>query len=414
MGHHSNQSAYLQGDPSASATEVFRTFLKLGLTSFGGPIAHLGYFYDELVVRRKWVDEATYADLVTLCQLLPGPTSSQVGFVIGLLKAGWRGAAAAWIGFTLPSALLLLAFANGATMITGRYGDAFVHGLKLVAFAMVTQAVLGMTRNLTPVIRCSFIAIGALSLVILAGGALGQIGAIVLGGVLGLILCRTPTSVPVNVIAFGVSQRAGYVCIVVFAVLLAGLPLASSVSNDPLLAIFDAFYRSGALVFGGGHVVLPLLQAEVVPTGWVSNEMFLAGYGAAQAVPGPLFTFAAYLGATIQPEMFGILGATTALVAVFAPGLLVIVGIMPFWDSWRLIPTAQAALRGANAAVVGILTSVLYNTIMTSAIVRPQDIVIAGAALVALTVGRFAPVVVVSGVVAGTMFVELLRSSFGS
>lgn len=410
----SRQSMTAQGSPHGSTREVFTTFLKLGLTSFGGPIAHLGYFRDELVVRRKWVDESTYADLVALCQFLPGPASSQVGFALGLLRAGWRGAAVAWMGFTLPSALLLLAFAHGATLVSGSYGNALVHGLKLVAVAIVAQAVLGMARSLTPDLRRSFIAIGALTLVTLAGGALGQIGAIILGGALGLMLCRTPAPTPVGVLSFGVSRRTGYICLSIFVALLVGLPLAATAVGATPLTMFDAFYRSGALVFGGGHVVLPLLQAEVVQSGWVSNDMFLAGYGAAQAVPGPLFTFAAYLGAAIQPAMFGIIGAAIALVAVFAPGFIVLVGMLPFWDALRLKPNAQAALRGTNAAVVGILGAALYSPVATSAIAQPLDIAIAGAGFLALTVGRIAPGIVVVGIVAATLFFEVLRSSLGA
>lgn len=404
----SRQSKVGPDDPNGSVGEVFRAFLKLGLTSFGGPVAHLGYFRDELVVRRRWLDESTYADLLALCQFLPGPASSQMGFALGLLRAGWRGAAAAWMGFTLPSALGLLAFAHGATLISGSYGNALIHGLKLVAVAIVAQAVLGMARTLTPDLRRAFIAILALTLVTVVGGALGQIGAIALGGAFGLLLCRAAAPAPVGAIAFGVSRRTGYICLTIFVALLVGLPLAAAASGTTTLAILDAFYRSGALVFGGGHVVLPLLQAEVVQPGWVSNDMFLAGYGAAQAVPGPLFTFAAYLGAVIQPEMFGIVGAAVALVAVFAPGMIVLVGMLPFWDALRLKPSAQAALRGTNAAVVGILGAALYDPVATSAITVPQDIAIVGAGLIALTVCRIAPGFVVAGIVTATLLLEAL------
>lgn len=395
--------------PSGSAREVFRAFLKLGLTSFGGPIAHLGYFRDELVVRRKWVDESTYADLVALCQFLPGPASSQIGFALGLQRAGWRGAAAAWTGFTLPSALALLAFAHGATLLSGRYGDALIHGLKLVAVAIVAQAVLGMARTLTPDIRRAAIAIMAVALVTLAGGALGQIGAILIGGIIGLMICRSSVAVPVGALAFNVSRRTGLACLLIFILLLVALPLAAANTGNGTVALFDAFYRSGALVFGGGHVVLPLLQAEVVDPGWATNDMFLAGYGAAQAVPGPLFTFAAYLGAVIQPDMLGIVGAAVALVAVFAPGMIVLVGMLPFWDALRLRPNAQAALRGTNAAVVGILAAALYSPVATSAIASVQDIAVAGIGLYALTVRRVAPGFVVAAIVAATLMLEALN-----
>ncbi len=280
-----------------SAGEVFGAFLKLGFTSFGGPIAHLGYFREEFVARRRWLDDQAYADLVALCQFLPGPASSQVGFALGLMRGGPLGAAAAWTAFTLPSALALILFALGAASLTGPTAAGALQGLKLVAVAVVAQALWGMARSLCPNRERATIALAAVAVVVFAGGALGQVAAIVLGGLAGLALCRNGGTPSTRPLVFSLSRRTGLVSLAAFFALLFGLPLLVLAVAAPELAIFDAFYRAGALVFGGGHVVLPLLQAEVVPPGWVSGEAFLAGYGAAQAVPGPLFTFAAYLGA---------------------------------------------------------------------------------------------------------------------
>ncbi len=378
-----------------SAAEVFRVFLKLGVTSFGGPIAHLGYFRDELVTRRKWISEEGYADLVALCQFLPGPASSQVGFSLGLLRGGPLGALAAWTAFTLPSALLLLLFAYGASWFSGDIGAGILHGLKLVAVAVVAQAVWGMARTLAPDRERAGIALLAVLLVIFVGGSIGQVAAIVVGGLLGLWLCRGLPSNPVGHLTFGVPKAVGWSALALFFVLLAGLPVAEALASSQALSLFDAFYRAGALVFGGGHVVLPLLETEVVRTGWVSSDAFLAGYGAAQAVPGPLFTFAAYLGAVMQPEPAGPLGAAIALAAVFLPGLLLVVGALPFWDAFRTRPVAQAAMRGANAAVVGVLGAALYNPVWTSAVLTPADFALALAGFLLLTVWKTAPWIVV-------------------
>jgi len=382
-------------------------FLKLGLTSFGGPVAHLGYFRDELIVRRRWTTEGTYADLVALCQFLPGPASSQIGFALGLLRAGWRGAFAAWAGFTLPSALLLLAFAHGATVVTGPYAQTIIHGLKLVAVAIVAHAVVGMARSLTPDVKRGQIAVASVALILLIGGAFGQIAAIILGGTLGLAFCRSGPAMTDGHFHFGVSKRTGFISLLAFGVLLVGLPIASFALQNPTLSLFDAFYRAGALVFGGGHVVLPLLQAEVVQPGWTTDDTFLAGYGAAQAVPGPLFTFAAYLGAVIQPGALGLVGATVALIGVFAAGFLVLIGTIPFWDSLRARPTAQAALRGTNAAVVGVLAVAFYDPVWTSAIAGPADILIALAGFAALTFARVQPILVIVGIVGATLLVRI-------
>lgn len=378
--------------PRGTPGEVFLVFLKLGLTSFGGPIAHLGYFRDELVTRRRWLDEAGYADLVALCQFLPGPASSQVGFALGLMRAGPLGALAAWTAFTLPSALLLLAFALGAAALDGPLAQGALHGLKLVAVAIVAQAVLGMARTLTPDRERALIAVLAVGLVAVVGGALGQVGAILMGGAVGLWLCRADDRAP-SPHSFPGSRRVGIGFLVGFAVLLIGLPLMAGLGQG--LALFDAFYRAGALVFGGGHVVLPLLEAEVVARGWVSADDFLAGYGATQAMPGPLFTFAAYLGAVSGVEPNGIWGSAIALVAVFVPGILLLLGALPFWDMLRRWPRAQAVMRGANAAVVGILGAALYDPVFVSAVLQPLDFALALAGFVALVAWKTPPWVVV-------------------
>lgn len=383
-------------NPTGSPLEVFHVFLKLGLTSFGGPIAHLGYFRDELVVRRRWIDEAGYADLVALCQFLPGPASSQVGFALGLLRGnGWLGGLAAWAAFTLPSAILLVAFAFGAAVFTGPVADGLLHGLKLVAVAVVAQAVWGMAASLTPDRERAAIALAAVAMAVFAGGAPGQIGAIVLGALAGLRLCRGGGSAIPGHLSFPVSRRHGAVALGLFLSLFLVSPIVHAAAGYQGFALFDAFYRSGALVFGGGHVVLPLLQAEVVPPGWISNESFLAGYGVAQAVPGPLFTFAAYLGAVLEPAPNGVAGAAIALVAIFLPGLLLVYGMLPFWDEVRLRPAAQAAMRGANAAVVGILGAALYDPLWTSAVLAPPDFAAALAGFLLLTVWKTPPVIVV-------------------
>ncbi|MGX5735846.1 chromate efflux transporter [Bosea thiooxidans] len=388
-----------------SAAEVFAVFLRLGLTSFGGPIAHLGYFRDELVQRRRWIDEDGYGDLIALCQFLPGPASSQVGFALGVLRGrGLIGGLAAWLGFTVPSALVLFAFAMSAAAFTGPVAEGFLHGLKLVAVAVVAQALWGMAKSLTPDRQRAGIALAAVALTVFVANAFSQVGAIALGALAGLWLCRGDGAAPIGQLRFPVSRRAGFVALAIFVALLIALPLAAGATGQQGLALFDAFYRSGALVFGGGHVVLPLLQAETVTPGWVSNEAFLAGYGLAQAVPGPLFTFAAYLGAVMGPAPSGAPGAAIALVGVFLPGILLVYGMLPFWDTLRSRPTAQAAMRGANAAVVGILGAALYDPVWTSAVLSPRDFVLALGGFLLLTVWK-APswVVVLLLTAAGTL-----------
>src|SRR5438093_1651599 len=334
-----------------SAWEVLLVFLRLGLTSFGGPVAHLGYFRDEFVVRRKWLDEKAYADLVALCQFLPGPASSQVGMAIGLARAGYAGTLAAWTGFTLPSAIALVLFAYGVGALGDAAGAGWLHGLKVVAVAVVAQAVLGMMRTLAPDRARATLAVIAAVVVLAFPSALGQIGAIVLGGLAGVLLLEGEPQQDHPPLPLTVSRTTGAVLLAIFFILLAGLPLLAAAFPSQTIKLIDAFYRAGPLVFGGGHVVLPLLQASVVPPGWVSNDAFLAGYGAAQAVPGPLFTFAAYLGAVMGPEPNGWIGATLCLVAVFLPSFLLVIGALPFWDQFRRRPVAQASLRGVNAAV---------------------------------------------------------------
>lgn len=393
--------------PGGSAKEVFGAFLKLGLSSFGGPIAHLGYFRQELVVRRRWIDEAGYADLVALCQFLPGPASSQVGFSLGLLRAGALGALAAWAAFTLPSALLLVLFAAVEPSLSGPLAASAVHGLKVVAVAVVAQAVFGMARSLCPDRERAAIAVGAVLVVTIFGGAIGQVGAILAGGVLGLWLCKDAAGAVTGALSFPVSRRAGAALIVVFFVVLLGLPLVAAAWGGHGVTLFDSFYRSGALVFGGGHVVLPLLEAEVVPPGWISQGDFLAGYGAAQAVPGPLFTFAAYLGAAMKPAPTGLVGAALCLVAIFLPGLLLVTGALPFWDRFRASPRAQAAMRGTNAAVVGVLGAALYDPVFVSAVIGPRDFALALIGFVLLAVWKIPPWAVVVALVAGSVALSL-------
>jgi chromate transporter len=389
-----------------STSEVFLAFLKLGLTSFGGPIAHLGYFRDEFVTRRRWFDDHAYGDLVALCQFLPGPASSQVGFAIGLMRAGPLGGLAAWLGFTLPSALLMLAFALGAAALDGPVAQGILHGLKLVAVAVVAQAVLGMAKSLTPDRQRAGIAVLAVALMVVFGGALGQVGAILVGGALGLALCRGGESRNGADLPVPVSRGFGMLALSLFIGLLVVLPLLAS--NGQGIALFDVFYRAGALVFGGGHVVLPLLEAGTVGQGWLSEDSFLAGYGAAQAMPGPLFTFAAYLGAAGEPQPNGAIGVAIALVAIFLPGILIVLAALPFWRQVRGNDTAQAAMRGANAAVVGILALALYDPVFTSAVLSPRDFALALAGFVALVSWKTPPLVVVVALAAAGGVISLL------
>ena len=393
----------------SSPLEVLRVFTRLGLTSFGGPVAHLGYFRDEFVVRRKWLDDKSYADLVALCQFLPGPASSQVGIAVGLLRAGYAGALAAWVGFTLPSAIALVLFAYGV----GAFGDAlsagWLRGLKVVAVAVVAQAVLGMIRTLAPDRDRATLAVVAAAIVLAVPSAWGQIGAIALGGVVGVTLLRGETPAEQAALPIAVSRTTGIVMLAIFFALLIGLPLLAAAMPSQALQVFEAFYRAGSLVFGGGHVVLPLLQASVVPPGWVSNDAFLAGYGAAQAVPGPLFTFAAYLGTIMGPQPNGWAGATLCLVAVFLPSFLLVIGALPFWDQLRRRAGAQSALRGVNAAVVGLLLAALYNPVWTAGILGPADFALAAAAFLLLFMWQVPPwLVVVLSAIGGAAIAQVM------
>lgn len=378
-----------------SALEVLLIFLRLGVTCFGGPIAHIGYFRDEFVVRRRWLNERAYADLVGLCQFLPGPASSQVGFSIGLMRAGYAGGLAVWAGFTLPSALILVLFAYGANALAGPTGAGLLHGLKLVAVAIVAQAVWGMARTLCPDRTRASIAVTAALIVLFAISPLAQIAAIVLGGLAGLWLCRSVQTSDGEHITVPVSHRAGIVALALFLALLFGLPVLACHGAPEGVSLFDAFYRSGALVFGGGHVVLPLLHEAFVTSGWVSDDTFLAGYGAAQAVPGPLFTFAAYLGAVVGQSPHGVAGAAFGLFGIFLPGILVLIGALPFWDTFRSQRAVQATMRGVNAAVVGLLGAALYTPVWTSAVRSAADFGIVLVGFVLLTVWRAPPLVVV-------------------
>lgn len=377
---------------------VFLIFLRLGLTSFGGPVAHLGYFRAEFVARRGWLADASYADLVALCQFLPGPASSQVGMALGLMRAGYAGALAAWAGFTLPSAVLLILFAQG---LAG-YGDAVplaaLHGLKVVAVAVVAQAIWGMARSLCPDAPRISIMVLAACVVLLLPSAWTQVGLIVLAGAAGLVLFKPAPAAGHEALPIAVGRRAAAAWLALFLGLLVGLPLLARICPGQALAMADAFYRAGSLVFGGGHVVLPLLQAEVVPAGWVGNEVFLAGYGAAQAVPGPLFSFSAFLGAASGGSPSGWAGGFLCLTAIFLPAFLLVPGALPFWEVLRRSPRAQAALAGINAAVVGLLLAALYQPVWTSAIAGPRDFALALLALAALMSWRLPPwLVVIAG-----------------
>ncbi|MGD9914217.1 MAG: chromate efflux transporter [Rhizobiaceae bacterium] len=372
-----------------SATDVFLTFLMLGLTSFGGPVAHLGFFRDALVTRRKWLSEAAFADLVALCQFLPGPASSQVGMAIGLGRAGYAGMFAAWLAFTLPSAILLVGFAY-AVSAAGLEQGGWLHGLKAAAVAVVANAVLGMATTLTPDRQRATIALAGMLLALLAPNAFGQLAAIAAGALIGLVWLRMDetASEPHEPISVGVSRPIAVACLIAFVALLALLPLAASINGDGWLRMADSFYRAGALVFGGGHVVLPLLDAETVGAGLVTRDAFLAGYGAAQAVPGPLFTFAGYLGAVQVASPNGAAGATLALVAIFLPSALLVIGALPFWERLRASRTARRALMGTNAAVVGLLAAALYDPVFTQGVTSPSTMAIAAASFVALAVWR--------------------------
>ncbi|MDX1587962.1 MAG: chromate efflux transporter [Oleiphilaceae bacterium] len=393
--------------PPGRVREVFQAFLLLGLTSFGGPIAHLGYFRAEFVERRRWLSEQAYGDLVALCQFLPGPASSQVGFTLGLMRGGPWGAAAAWTAFTLPSAILLVLFALSAAALEGPVSQGLIHGLKVTAVAIVAHAVWGMARSLCPDRQRAGIALAAVFTVVLVSGPTGQVAAIVIGALAGMALCRTRAGNDTHDISLPVSPRAGHLAGIAFVALLLGLPLLAWASPSATVAVMDAFYRAGALVFGGGHVVLPLLEAGVVQSGWVAAEDFLAGYGAAQAVPGPLFTFAAYLGAVMGPLGGSLFGAALALVMIFLPGMLLLVAVLPHWNRFRQWDSARALMRGANAAVVGILGAALYQPVWTSAIMGRQEFALALLGFLLLSVWKLPAWAVVLVLACGGVVISL-------
>lgn len=375
------------------AREVFLIFLRLGMTSFGGPIAHLGYFHAEFVERKKWIEEHAYADLVALCQFLPGPASSQVGIAIGLTRAGYLGAFAAWLGFTLPSALLLVLFALGISQ--SALDPKWLHGLKVVAVAVVAQAIWTMAVKLCPDKKRASIAIIAACIVAIMPSALSQVLAIVSGAVAGLVFLRDSNILPHTPFRASVSRSVGFVVLLLLAALLLTLPLVSKMTDSPALKVFDSFFRAGSLVFGGGHVVLPLLQAELVPTGLVSKEIFMAGYGATQAVPGPLFTFSAYLGASLNTWPNGWLGAGICLIAAFLPSFLMVIGALPFWEDLRKHARMRYAMLGINAAVVGLLIAAFYSPVWTSAILSVRDFAWALVAFLLLVFWKVKPWLIV-------------------
>jgi chromate transporter len=395
---------------AGSSLEVLRAFGALGVRSFGGPVAHLGYFRDEFVARRAWLSEAAYADLVALCQFLPGPASSQVGFSIGLVRAGYAGALAAWLGFTLPSAAALVAFAFGARWLGGFAGSGLLHGLQLAAVAIVAQAVLSMGRNLAAGRGRASIAAGSLLIVLMGASSFAQLIAVAAGGVAGMVLCRDAAALAAPGLRVPLSRGAGIAALALFSLLLLGLPLLRAASGSQSAALIEAFYRSGALVFGGGHVVLPLLRDAVVAPGWVSDPVFLSGYGAAQAVPGPLFGFAAYLGTVVNVGPGGIAGATLALLAIYAPGVLVLCGALPWWQSLRGLRHAPPLVSGIHAAVVGLLAAALYDPVWVTAVHGRGDLAVVAVDLVLLVAWRAPPLLVVlTGAAGGLVLAALAR-----
>jgi len=384
--------------PPPRAQEVFQAFLVQGLTAFGGPVAHLSYFRREFVERRAWLSEAAFADLLAMAQFLPGPASSQLGMAIGLRRAGYLGMLAAWFGFTLPAAAAMIALAYAAPRLTQVLGRSYIHGLQIAVAAVVLQALIAMARTLAVGPIRAGIAIGAAAgLIFASGGPVAQIMALAAGGVFGLAFLREPAAVEPDddPQTRKIPTRVAVGALAVFAVLLAGLPVAAALLDDPTLGLTSVFYRAGALVFGGGHVVLPLLQSEIVDRGWLDQNSFLGGYGAVQALPGPLFSFAGFVGAAQQIAPGGWRGGLAALVAIFLPGMLLVLGVLPFWDRLKGQAVARAALSGVNAAVVGLLAAALWNPVLTTAIDRPSDWALAAGAFVFLAVARLPPWLVV-------------------
>jgi len=383
--------------------EIFLAFFQLGMTSFGGPVAHLGYFREEFVVKRRWLDETAYADIVALCQFLPGPASSQVGAALGFNRGGFFGACLAWLGFTLPSAVLLVLFALGLDELNAKVGFGWTHGLKLVAVAVIAQALWGMGKSLAPDRERASIMVLATITVSLFPSPLGQIGTLVAAAIVGLIFLKVSISRSGELPPAAGQKITGVICLALFLLLLIGLPVLAQSTHFYSLRLVDSFFRAGALVFGGGHVVLPVLQAEVVPVGWVSASNFMAGYGAAQAVPGPLFTFAAFLGAISNEAPAGWLGGVLALVAIFLPGFLLVLGALPFWNYLRNFQSMQCAMLGVNAAVVGLLLAAFFNPVWTSAISSSLDFCFVLVAFVLLVYWKIPPwlVVILGALAAG-------------
>jgi chromate transporter len=379
----------------SEAFNIFTIFLRLGITSFGGPVAHLGYFRQEFVERRKWLDEHAYADIVALCQFLPGPASSQTGIALGYSRGGFFGAIAAWLGFTLPSALMMVLFALGLGELSSRLGTGWLHGLKLVAVAVVAQALWGMGKALAPDRERTSLAVAASAVVTLFSTPLGQIGTLLAAGVAGWALLGLPASRPTELAPMGGRRVTAVLCLLIFVGLLIGLPLLAQGTQAYPIRVADSFFRAGALVFGGGHVVLPLLQAEVVPAGWVSASDFMAGYGAAQALPGPLFTFAAFIGAASSQSPAGWIGGGLATVAIFLPGFLLVLGTLPFWEHLRRFEAMRRAMLGVNAAVVGLLLAAFFNPVWSSAVTGPRDFCFAVAAFVLVVFWKLPPWLVV-------------------
>ncbi|MCL9685259.1 chromate efflux transporter [Legionella maioricensis] len=377
------------------AIDVFLIFLRLGLTSFGGPVAHLGYFREEFVERRQWLNEHAYSDLVALCQLLPGPASSQVGIAIGLSRAGYLGAVVSWLGFTLPSALILVLIAFGLTKIGNALDAGWLHGLKIIAVAVVAQAVWQMSKTLCPDLIRKLFAVVAALIAVLFPNAWGQVGVILSGGLIGWLLLKNAPLFPHVHLPIKISKCSGIIALSLFFTLLILLPLLSASTHNNFFYICEGFFRAGSLVFGGGHVVLPLLQSVVVPAGLITNELFLAGYGAAQAGPGPLFSFAAYLGAILKLAPNGLLGASTCLIAIYLPSFLIVIGVLPFWEQLRRYQAMKQAMQGINAVVVGLLLAALYNPVWTNAIYNAVDFCVALGAFLLLNFWKFPSWVVV-------------------
>ncbi|MCX4186966.1 chromate efflux transporter [Methylophaga sp. OBS4] len=391
---------------TGSVFEVFIAFLKLGLTSFGGPIAHIAYYRHAFVEKRRWLTEEQFTQLLVLCQFLPGPASSQMGFTLGLLRAGWLGAIAAFVAFTLPSAILLFIFAQLLPVVSGTISDAAIHGLKLVALSVVAQAVLLMARQLCPDLQRLLIALVSVVLLLLVNQPLIQLLVVVAGAVAGLVVCRDQQLMPVAELKLNYGKHLAWLLLAIFTVLLLGLPLLADSSS--LLAVVEAFYQAGALVFGGGHVVLPLLENTVVAPGWVAADEYLAGYGAAQAVPGPLFSVAAYLGAMLPGDNGGLSGALVALLAIFLPGFLLVAAILPLWKNLLNYPAAASAVAGVNAAVVGLLAAALYDPLWVSVVDHISDFIIALTGFLLLQFARLSPLIIVVWCVSASIVVSLV------